>query len=126
MKVALVLLLAWPVATMSSQRNAAGAPGQHSTLLSRRVPRRGLAAFIARATELRKPAAVGLPPPGPPTYPPPWYRQPAPTYSPCKYSVCDVGITHPYPAGLAPPPPSPAQLDSPGVTADDFQHGEIQ
>merc|ERR1719217_1779521 len=72
----------------------------------------------------RKPAAVGLPPPGPPTYPPPWYRKPSPTYSPCKFAVCDPGITHPLPEGSA-PPPGPPKFPHPGVLAEDFKHDDV-
>mmetsp|Transcript_3580 Transcript_3580/g.5785 ORF Transcript_3580/g.5785 Transcript_3580/m.5785 type:complete len:154 (+) Transcript_3580:84-545(+) len=89
-----------------------GTSRQHATLLSR------------RRADSDGPAAVGLAVQKP-TYPPPWWRQPSPTYAPCKFSVCVPGITHPFPEGTQLPPPPPP-LSSPGVTADDFRHTDLK
>lgn len=150
MKLLLAMLLVCPVVMMPTsptQRNVKVA----ANLLSRRAPRRSLPALISQARAHRGPS-VGLQPPfepgsvytpaaesstthmpiavgyvvGPPTYPPPWYRQPSPTQvPPCRYAVCDPGITHPLPQGYPIPLGAP-KYEHPGVLADDFRHTQIK
>merc|ERR1719401_3087534 len=93
------------------------APRHNGAFLSRQHSAPRIVSLLTRsrlgqATDQAPRAAVGLGTPPPPSYPPPWYAQPSPTYSPCKFSVCVPGITHPYP-GKAPEPQPPPQFKPP-------------